>query len=226
MAQIPAWNQGIPAHPVTISRTPWFQTTEVTQGQWLRVMGTRPWREAPTDPSSRLLPGALEGESFPVQFVSWEDAQEFMSRLEALDPSFRYRLPTEAEWEYACRAGARTRYPTGDEEGVLAEFGWYAGREGHPEEARPKVAASKKPNAWGIFDMHGNLGEWCQDWLEPRYPAGPQTDPEGPASGFQKVCRGGSYLSAAGDAGSASREALDPRWRSPNTGFRVVSFPR
>jgi formylglycine-generating enzyme required for sulfatase activity len=121
-----------------------------------------------------------------------------------------YRLPTEAEWEYACRAGTTTKYSFGDSESELGEYAWYRANSGnttHP-------VGGRKPNAWGLYDMHGNVKEWCQDWYED-YPSGPVTDPTGAASGSRRVLRGGSFFVQSSYVRSATRNN-----RVSNSGFR------
>lgn len=128
-----------------------------------------------------------------------------------------YRLPTEAEWEYACRAGATTDYSFGNSDAELGDYGWYdenSGGKTHP-------VGKKKPNAWGLYDMHGNVWEWCQDW-HGDYPSGSVTDPTGPVSGSRRVYRGGSWLNVAWFCRSADRDGDAPANRSHYLGFRVL----
>jgi formylglycine-generating enzyme required for sulfatase activity len=177
-----------PQHQVTISRPFYLQTTPVTHGQWQQVMGKNPayFKKC--------------GKNCPVEDVSWNDAQEFIVKLNRMEKTDKYRLPTEAEWEYACRAGSTTRFYFGDAEAGLGKYAWYwnnSQKKTHP-------VGKKKPNAWGLYDMHGNVWEWCQDWFG-GYPPGPVTDPEGPASGERRVLRGGSWVGFAWFARSAVR---------------------
>ena len=183
---------------------------DVTNAQWKRAMESVPskWNEADR----------------PVEQVSWEDAREFCRKLSALpaekEAGREYRLPTEAEWEYACRAGATTRYCFGDDEAGLGEYGWFegnAGGETHP-------AGGKKPNAWGLFDMHGNVWEWCSDWYG-AYSKGVVSDPQGPSGGSGRVFRGGGWGNTAWGCRSALRCGSDPSYRNGFLGFRLALSP-
>ncbi|NBW87127.1 MAG: formylglycine-generating enzyme family protein [Planctomycetia bacterium] len=184
--------------------------TEVTNAQWKAVMGEVPsmWQDADR----------------PVEEVSWNDAVAFCRKLSEL-PEERaagreYRLPTEAEWEYACRAGSKTAYSFGDDEGSLGEHGWFDGN----SDGQTHPVARKKPNAWGLHDMHGNVWEWCSDWYG-EYPAGATTDPAGPAGGSDRVFRGGGWSDTAGDCRSALRGRRDPEDRYYFLGFRLALSP-
>jgi formylglycine-generating enzyme required for sulfatase activity len=196
-----------PQHRVTISRSFYFQTTEVTQGQWQKVMGNNP---------SHFK---YYGENCPVESVSWHDTQEFIKRLKEIEGTDKYRLPTEAEWEYACRAGSSTRFCFGDDDQMLEEYAWYYNNSG----GRTHPVSQKKPNAWGLYDMHGNVWEWCQDWYGP-YPKGHVTDPKGPSSGKALVSRGGSWCYGVGHIRSAIRIKLNPNIHNTfgTFGFRVA----
>ena len=172
-------------------------------------------------------PGILpldEDVNLPVEQVSWDDAQEFCRRLTEADrkagklpAGVAYRLPTEAEWEYACRSGSTTKYCFGDDEGRLGDYAWYNGNSGR----KTHDVGKKKPNAWGLHDMHGNVWEWCQDWLGD-YPAAAQTDPSGPPTGRYRVLRGGSWDAPAVGCRSASRFYHTPDDRDNVSGFRVA----
>jgi formylglycine-generating enzyme required for sulfatase activity len=130
-----------------------------------------------------------------------------------------YRLPTEAEWEYACRAATKTRYYTGDDEDDLKIAGWYDGN----SDIRTHTVGSKKANAWGLYDMHGNVYQWCYDWYDKDYYSkGDNKDPEGPKSGDSRVLRGGCWGGIARDCRSADRNDFDPGDGYINIGFRVV----
>jgi len=160
----------------------------------------------------------------PVEGVSWDDVQEFIRRLNAREGGARYRLPTEAEWAYAARAGSTTAYSFGDDDRQLDDYAWYgknAGNTTHP-------VGQKLPNAWGLYDMHGNVWEWVQDWYD-RYPAEfvgnsveAAVDPTGPVQGTHRVLRGGSWINDGRLARSAQRNARDPRNRYVNVGFRLA----
>jgi formylglycine-generating enzyme required for sulfatase activity len=190
-------------HNVRITKPFYLGVTEVTQGQYKKVMGDNPRSFSRTG-------------DFPVERVSWEDAVEFCKKLSAKEGE-TYRLPTEAEWEYACRAGSTTRYCFGDDESQLGEYAWFnenSNRRTHP-------VGTKKPNAWGLYDMHGNVWERCQDWLG-YYAESPTEDPLGPATGSYRVYRGGSCYSNARNCQSSNRSGSPPTARDHNQGFRVA----
>jgi len=194
-----------PQHQVTFSQPFYLQTTPVTQGQWKKLMGENPafFHEC--------------GEGCPVENVSWDDAQEFIKKLNRMEQTDQYRLPTEAQWEYACRAGSTRSFCFGDEEALLGQYAWYADN----SQKSPHPVGRLKPNAWGLYDMHGNVYEWCQDWYG-EYPPGPVTDPRGPSAGKYRVLRGGSWDGEAGDGRSAYRLRLNPGYRYGHEGFRVA----
>ena len=150
-----------------------------------------------------------------------EEAEREGSRDPAL-PGGKFSLPTEAQWEYACRAGSTTRYCFGDDESRLGEYAWYdenSGDKTHP-------VGEKKPNAWGLYDMHGNVWEWCQDWYDDGYYAkSPTDDPTGPSTGSCRVIRGGSWDDGARSCRSADRNRNSPGYRLDNLGFRVSRVP-
>ena len=200
-------------YQTTISRVFYMQTTEVTQGQWKRVMGNNPSRFSDC------------GDDCPVEQVSWNDAQEFISKLNSMEGTDRYRLPTEAEWEYAARAGTTTPFNTGT--CLTADQANYNGD--YPLSGCPKgkyrdrtvCVGSFAPNAWGLYDIHGNVWEWVQDW-KGNYPTGSVTDPAGPSSGSFRMCRGGSWKQNAWVCRSAFRFYAFPNLRKDNRGFRLV----
>ena len=182
-------------HQVTISKPFYLQTTTITQGQWSLVMGSNPSRN-------------LSGTDKPVDTVSWENVQEYIRKLNQMVKGAFYRLPTEAEWEYACRAGSTKAFCFGDDDGLLSldDNAWWYGNSGtdnHP-------VGLKKPNNWGLYDMHGNVREWLQDWYG-NYTSNSVTDPVGPSSGTQRVIRGGCYASSRERCRSAARDQLYPR---------------
>ena len=165
------------------------------------------------------------GENFPATFVSWNDATGFCQRLTDTDhkngklpAGESYRLPTEAEWEYACRAGTQTTWSFGNDESQLGNYGWCNGNTAGEQYAR-KVGL-KKPNPAGLFDMHGNVWEWCSDWYDEKLPGG--TDPAGPGGGFLRVNRGGDWRLPPGRCRSAYRFSYDPSDRRSILGFRVA----
>jgi formylglycine-generating enzyme required for sulfatase activity len=165
-----------------------------------------------------------------VENVSWDDAQAFCKQLSTLakeQAAIRhYRLPTEAEWEYACRAGSTTKYSFGDAGSLLVKYAWYQDNSGYTDKAPSRTethgVGEKEPNAWGLYDMHGNVFEWCQDWYG-NYASGAVSDPTGPASGSDRVLRGGAWTSQAWTCRSAYRRTFDPNDRSiSRLGFRVA----
>jgi formylglycine-generating enzyme required for sulfatase activity len=152
-----------------------------------------------------------------VEQVSWDDAQEFLTKLNQMEETDKYRLTTEAEWEYACRAGSTTRFCFGDDEADLDKYAWYADNSG----GKIHSVGQKQPNAWGLYDMHGSVWEWSHDWYD-EYPPGPVTDPQGPAPGKYRVFRGGSWYDNSKCARSAYRLKGDPDVRNLLIGFRVA----
>ena len=205
-----------PQTAVTISRGLWMGKYEVTQGEYQALMGRNPSRF--TGDTNR-----------PVETVSWHEAtnccavltqQERMAGRIATNSV--YRLPTEAEWEYACRGWTSTRFSYGDDPGYtnLANYAWSSDNSGgttHP-------VGQKFPNPWGLHDMHGNVWEWCGDWYGD-YPGGIAVDPQGPATGLFRVVRGDSWYGFAGTCRSAYRDGGDPAYGSSIIGFRVVLAP-
>lgn len=190
-----------PVHRVVLSKSFQLGKYEITQGQWKAVMGSNP----------SFFTG---DDSLPVETVSWSDVQQFIAKLNALNDGYQYRLPTEAEWEYACRAGT-----TGDYAGNLDELAWYYNTSGNKTHA----VGTKKPNAWGLYDMHGNVVEWVQDWYSDQYYAvSPLTDPPGPSSGLGRVLRGGGYSESAANSRSAFRDYSSPGGVNSNRGFRLL----
>jgi formylglycine-generating enzyme required for sulfatase activity len=191
-------------HKVTISKPFYLQTTPVTQGQWEKVMGATPSHFKGDD-------------NLPVENVSWFDVQELILKLNTRERTNKYRLPTEAEWEYACRAGSTTAYCFGADAGRLSEDAWYVDNSG--DETHP--VGRKKPNTWGLYDMHGNVWEWVQDYYG-NYTSGHLTDPKGPPSALDHVNRGGSWMSIAKYCRSASRGVSTPGRRIGILGFRLL----
>jgi formylglycine-generating enzyme required for sulfatase activity len=220
-----------PVHRVRIGRAFYVGKYEVTQEQWEKVMGANP--------------SHCKGPKLPVECVSWDDCQEFLKRLNALVPNpvptvvgaglkpaptgprWAFRLPTEAEWEWACRPGTRTRFSFGDDDARLGEYAWYDANSGnttHP-------VGEKQPNAWGLHDCHGNVWEWCADaWGS--YSPNPwpgrfrwTRDPQGPATGSARVLRGGGWYGNPDGCRSATRGSGDPTDRFDGIGFRVVAAP-
>ena len=199
---------------VTISRGFFLGKHEVTQAQWQAVMGTTPW-------AGRNY--VRENPVHPAVYISWDDAQEFIHRLNQAAGDSLYRLPTEAEWEYAARAGTTTRWSFGDDEGRLGEYAWYAGNAWNAGENYGHPVGTRLPNPWGLHDMHGNVFEWTQDWHGP-YAEGSQTDPTGPATGAVRVVRGGAICCRPDHVRSANRGDGSPDYPAPTTGFRLLKI--
>ncbi len=199
-------------HKVTLKNAFYLQTTEVTQDQWIRVMGENPsfFKRC--------------GRDCPVENVSWDDCREFIEKLNQLENTKKYRLPTEAEWEYACRAGRSSAFANGDiiESGCglepsLNEMGWYCANSWRMTHS----VAKKISNRWGLYDMHGNVWEWCQDWYGP-YAEAYVSDPEGSKYGPKRAIRGGSCLNYAELCRSASRFSYKTHEKMNNIGLRVA----
>ena len=189
-------------HSVTLTRDFLMQTTEVTQGQWEALM--------PSNPS------VSRGPWWPVEHVTWLECQEFIDKLNLRLTGWVASLPTEAEWEYACRAGSMGRWSSGDDARQLLDYAWIEPNSGgkiHP-------VAQKKPNAWGLYDMHGNAWEWCQDWYGPF--RGDETDPKGPETGVARCLRGGGRFNIATQVRSAHSLWCAPDYRMEDAGFRVL----
>ena len=197
-----------PRHTVRITRWFFIGTTEVTQEQWRAVMTS--------DPS------AHPGDNRPVENVSWHEAVDFCHKLSELE-GLKYRLPTEAEWEYVCRAGTKTAYSTGNN-GVraLRQVCWCSFNNIMGSALCAKPVGHAEANRWGMYDMHGNLLEWCYDWYEGQYADTIQEDPAGPAISDERVLRGGSWYHVPAKCRSAARLSADPKTRDSMTGFRVV----
>lgn len=232
-----AWDER--PHAVTLTRPYYLGRHEVTQAEWQAVMG---WNES-----------SFRGDAQPVETITWFDAIDYCNRRsvrEGFTPAYQiteavqasehlvaatvvwnrqadgYRLPTEAEWEYACRAGITTAFPTGgitapgydcQPDSALDRAGWFCANAG----GVAREVGRKAPNAWGLWDMHGNVREWC--WDSPAlYPPGPVQDPLGPADGDHRIARGGSWLDPAWRCRSASRPTADPSWIVPFVGLRLA----
>ena len=191
-----------PQHRVEITKPFYLGVCEVTQEEWQRVMENRP--------------SSFQGSTRPVESVSWEDAVAFCEVLSTTE-GVTYRLPTEAEWEYACRSATTTRYYWGGD--MDDDFAWHdenSGGETHP-------TAQKQPNAWGMHDMSGNVWEWCGDWFDENYyRQSPAQDPEGPAAGMSRVVRGGSWYNYPKNLRSSSRFGFRPDKGNYYIGFRVA----
>ena len=208
-----------PAHRVTLSRSFYLGRHEVTQAQWEAVMGSNPYDEKNRSNTFYELPGMAARIRHPDHPVtaSWLDAQEFIRRLNAREGGERYRLPTEAEWEYAARAGTSTVYFFGNNDQLLSRYAWY-GEDFDSGGTHP--VGKKQPNPWGLYDMHGNVWEWTSDWHgEDYYARSPVDDPPGPAEGTVRVRRGGSWHTWPLYARVAFRN-----WNTPQTRYVLVGF--
>jgi formylglycine-generating enzyme required for sulfatase activity len=200
-------------HKVTITKPFYMQTTEVTQGQWKAVMGTEPWKGQQA---------VKEGPNNAASWVSWDDAMAYCKKLSEKEGK-TYRLPTEAEWEYACRAGTKTTWSFGDDDKELGDYAWDIENTMYFGEEYAHQVELKKPNAFGLYDMHGNVLEWCHDYFEEDYyKQSPAKDPTGPTSGSFRVLRGGSWFLFARGTRSARRRWGDADYRDGSFGFRVV----
>lgn len=194
-----------PRHLVKISIAFFMGKYEVTQSQWSKIMNNNP---------SEFKDGIR-----PVERVSWNDVQAFIQKLNTKEKTNKYRLPTEAEWEYAARAGSENSYSFGSDANKLDQYGWY--RRNSAGETHP--VGQLKPNAWGLFDMHGNVHEWCQDWFDRKYYSqSPSHAPLGPSSGLAKVLRGGDWGSEDWYCRCSSRSLSSPDRRSNRLGFRLI----
>ena len=180
--------------------------TEVTQAQYRAIMGTNP--------------SYFKGDKLSVERVSWNDVREFCGKLSRKEQK-TYRLPTEAEWEYACRAGTKMQFSFGDSNSSLSAYAWYSDNSNtttHP-------VGQKHPNALGLYDMHGNVWEWCSDYYHEDYYSNSESiDPKGPSSGQGRVIRGGSMSSNSQLCRPASRDWLSPGYQTKDVGFRVVAL--
>jgi formylglycine-generating enzyme required for sulfatase activity len=198
-----------PPHQVTIRRPFYLGIHEVTNAQWRRVMGQ--------------VPSDSKDEAHPVEKVSWHDAVLFCRKLSDM-PTERnlghvYRLPTEAEWEYACRAGTTTKYSFGNDAKLLGDYAWFAIDGNSTTPSNP--VGQKRPNPWGLFDMHGNVWEWCSDWYGD-YDSHAVTDPQGPTDGTHRARRGGGWYVSASGCFSSLRTFEDPTRSNNFHGFRVA----
>ncbi len=193
-----------PVHRVKIAKAFYMGKYEVTQKQWREVMGTNP--------------SNFKGDNLPVGQVSWNDAQEFVKKLNEKEGANKYRLPSEAEWEYAARAGTTTRYSFGDDESKLGDYAWFYGNSG----SKTHDVGQKKPNPWGLYDMHGNVWEWVQDIYQNNYNGAPTDGSAWESSGSGRVVRGGSWYDNAQNCRSAFRDDRDSGYRISFLGFRLL----
>ena len=214
------WRQHLsiaqPAHEVTISQGFYLGKYEITQGQWEAVMGTTPWANHGQ---------VLEGPDSPASYLSWEDVHQFAQRLNAAAEDSLYRLPTEAEWEFACRAATTTTWSFGDDAAQLGEYAWFRANAWDGGDGHPRQVGTRQPNPWGLHDMHGNLAEWVQDWFAP-YSEESQEDPQGPPSGLERVFRSGYYFIQSPYTRSAFRLHYAPDFRGSGVGARLLRMDR
>jgi sulfatase modifying factor 1 len=198
-------------HDVMLTRSFWLADTACTQALWQAVLGENP--------------SSFKGAERPVERVSWDDCREFIKKLNGIKSGFHLRLPTEAEWEYACRAGTQTPFWFGenitpDQVNYDGNHPYAGGTKGKYREETVEVK-SLPCNGWGLYQMHGNVWEWCADRYG-EYPTGNVMDPLGPNDGAYRVERGGSWFSDGGDVRSASRDGGVPASRFSSTGFRLA----
>jgi len=206
-------------HKVTISEDFWLARTEVTQQQWQIIMGVEEFHPEKPSPFRNTNP------QYPIVSVSYFDIQKFLNILNKLSPESTFRLPTEAEWEYACRAGTTTPFSTGShisdaQANFNSEFASDYSTSGNYI-GHPVPISSYPPNSWGLYDMHGNVWEWVADWYAP-YSSEPVLDPQGPLVGKHKVIRGGSWYFGANNARSSTRRLHEPELWGFSIGFRIV----
>lgn len=193
-----------PPHEVQITQPFYLGRFEVTQAQWRRIMGSNP--------------SHFQGDTLPVDSVSWNDVQQFLGKL-AQKTGRRLALPTEAQWEYACRAGTVTPWNFGREASAAVKFAWLD----ENSEGKTHPVGEKKPNGWGFYDMHGNVWEWCSDWYAKHaYPNHEDINPTGPPQGESRVLRGGAWGDSTDGARSTVRNCCGPAVGNPGTGFRCV----
>ena len=198
-------------HTVTLTQGYWLADTTVTQALWHAVTGHNPSR--------------FKDENRPVENIDWNDAQKFIEQLNSLKLDLKLCLPSEAQWEYACRAGNQTPFSFGEQiDASLVNFdGTRPYNQGKPGEFRAETVAVKSlpANSWGLYEMHGNVWEWCQDWYG-EYPIGPVIDPSGSDTGSLRVLRGGSWNFSGRNCRSAVRNDYSPEIANGNIGFRLA----
>lgn len=207
-----------PNRRVTLTQPFLMGTTEVTQGQWKALMNTEPWAGHEY---------VQAGPDYPACYISYDDCAAFIKKLNAKEKTKAYRLPTEAEWEYAARAGTTTLWYWGDDELMTGDYAWWGGGNEFSGNARSDQyaheVAKKRPNPLGLYDIYGNVHERCSDWFEPYDVAGkPLTDPMGPKNGDQKVSRGGDWIGSAKHSSASVRHWIEPDFRDLTGGFRIV----
>ena len=194
-----------PRHFVQFSKAFFMGKYEVTQAQWSAIMDNNP--------------SEFKDNARPVETVSWNDVQAFILKLNTKEETNTYRLPTEAEWEYAARADSESSYAFGSDTNILSQYAWYRNNSG----GKTHPVGQLNPNAWGLYDMHGNVHEWCQDWFDRKYYSkSPSTAPSGPSTGLAKALRGGDWGSEDWYCRCASRSLSLPGRRSNRLGFRLI----
>ena len=210
-------------HEVTLTKGFWMLETQVTQEMWQSVTGSNP-------------SNFKDSKKLPVEWVSWNDCQDYVAKLNALKAApagYKFSLPTEAQWEYACRAGTTTAYCFGEySKRELEQYAWYSGYKDYEEwkdhsdevfkNGKTHPVGEKKANAWGLHDMHGNVWEWCLDYWDASYPEGSVTEPTGPTSGSSRVLRGGGWFHAAVNCRSAYRLSGGPAGCVSFAGLRLL----
>jgi sulfatase modifying factor 1 len=214
-------------HRVKITKPFYLGSTEVTQGEWKAVMGTEPWRGGSY---------VQEGLDYPATYVSWDDTMEFCRKLTEIEWTANrlavkasFTLPTEAQWEYSCRAGTATAFSFSGFSSDLSMYAWYDKNAWDVDEKYAHRVGQKQENPWGLYDMHGNVFEWCSDWYDNDYDyygESPVNDPPGSTVGSSRVLRGGSWDYPAKGCRSANRRWDLPSSRNYFLGFRVVAIPK
>ncbi|MDR1460833.1 MAG: formylglycine-generating enzyme family protein [Campylobacteraceae bacterium] len=200
-----------PRHNVTINRNFYLGKFEVTQEQWTKIMGNNPSK--------------FKNDLNPVESVTWYDAKTFISKLNIFENTTKYRLPTEAEWEYAARAISKDKYSFGNDANELAFYAWYyEGNKSSKQLLQTHPVGQKQPNKWGLYDMHGNVWEWTEDFYDPEYyTKSPLKDPINRESSLKNITiRGGSWINSAEHLRSTVRYYKAPTAKEDNLGFRVV----
>jgi formylglycine-generating enzyme required for sulfatase activity len=205
---------------VTLTKGYWLGKFEVTQSEWNQVMKTEPWKEKAFN---------KEGADYPATFISWKQANDFCRKLTEqerqagrLSNDWEYTLPTEAQWEWACRARTETKFSFGDDESNLGEHGWFRDNAWNAGEKYAHRVGQKKANPWGLCDMHGNVWEWCRDFYTEKLPGGrdPEVKSDEKAEGSNRVYRGGGWDFVAAGCRSADRRSFQSASRISNDGFR------
>jgi formylglycine-generating enzyme required for sulfatase activity len=220
-SEAPVGNEKITPVKAFLTSGYWLGMYEVTQAEWQRLMATEPWKDKPM---------IKEGDRFPATCVNWDDAMDFCRRFSAreraagrLPEAWQYTLPTEAQWERACRARTETNYSFGDDEKRLDDFAWFLDNARNIGDDFIHPVGRKKPNPWGLYDMHGNAWEWCRDYYSTKLPGG--RDPDVTTASPRRSVRGGGFNSAASNSRSAFRGKQTPDNRWPARGFRVALSP-